>query len=98
MKRVVYHRLAANELWKSADFYEKRRPFWGDVFVAAVEVTWAIAQKHPLLGRPEAHGARSLRVKRFPFRVVYLDQSDRLWIVAVAHQSRRPGYWTRRLQ
>jgi hypothetical protein len=40
----------------------------------------------------------SLRTRRFPFRVVYELQPDRIWIVAVAHLSRRPGYWTRRLE
>ena len=31
------------------------------------------------------------------FYVVYDAQPDRICIVAVAHLSRRPGYWARRL-
>jgi hypothetical protein len=37
MQRVVYHRLAAAELVKSARFYERRRPKFGDRFLLAVE-------------------------------------------------------------
>jgi toxin ParE1/3/4 len=37
---------------------------------------------------------RFLRLRRFPF-VLYFEpaREDQLFILAVAHQSRRPGYW-----
>ncbi|MBD3334728.1 MAG: hypothetical protein GF355_04375 [Candidatus Eisenbacteria bacterium] len=38
-------------------------------------------------------GARSVMVKRFPYSVVYVDHQTERWIVAFAHQRRRPGYW-----
>jgi mRNA-degrading endonuclease RelE of RelBE toxin-antitoxin system len=38
-----------------------------------------------------------LKVRRYPFRIIYLIQVDRIWIVAVAHLSRRPGYWSDRV-
>jgi hypothetical protein len=28
--------------------------------------------------------------------VYYVELDDAIWIAAVAHQKRRPGYWTRR--
>jgi hypothetical protein len=37
MKRVVYHRLAANELIETAVFYEKQRARLGSAFLAAIE-------------------------------------------------------------
>ena len=33
----------------------------------------------------------------FPYAVIYLEKSDDLWIVAVMHMKRRPGYWRERL-
>jgi hypothetical protein len=36
------------------------------------------------LGRLGCHGTRSFPTKRFPFRLVYEVQPDRIWIVAVA--------------
>lgn len=33
---------------------------------------------------------------RFPYSVLYAVASDRVWVVAVAHQHRRPGYWQQR--
>lgn len=29
----------------------------------------------------------------FPFAIVYIEEPDRIWIVAVMHFKRRPGYW-----
>jgi plasmid stabilization system protein ParE len=33
---------------------------------------------------------------RFPFTVVYQIEEDEIVILALAHMSRRPGYWSRR--
>ena len=97
MLRVVYHRLAGNEFVRSALYYERRRRFIGDAFINAVELAVGELQRYPNIGRAEKNDARSIKVRRFPFRLVYQIQPDRIWIVAVAHLSRRPGYWRRRL-
>jgi len=85
-------------LIKSAEFYERRNPTLGEVFLSTVEATLPKIQREPELGKPGRFGTRSWKTKRFPFRIVYLEQPDRLWIVAVAHLSRRPDYWIRRLR
>lgn len=33
----------------------------------------------------------------FPYAVIYLDEPDHVWIVAVMHMKRHPGYWKHRL-
>lgn len=98
MKRVAYHRLAAQELIDSALFYDQRRAALGEEFLAEVDAVLEFIRPHPELGRPGRHGTRSCPTKRFPFRLVYELQPDRIWIVAVAHLGRRPGYWARRLE
>lgn len=97
MKRVAYHRRAAAELIESARFYDQRRAGLGDEFLSAVDAVLELIRSQPELGRRGLMGTLNLRTKRFPLRVVYELQPDRIWIVAVAHLSRRPGYWTRRL-
>ena len=98
MKRVAYHRLAAAELIESARFYDRRRPRLGDEFLSAVDAVQELIRTQPQLGRRGLLGTLSFRTRRFPFsRVVYELQPDRIWIVAVAHLSRRPGYWARRV-
>ena len=33
----------------------------------------------------------------FPYAVIFLDKPDCIWIVAVMHMKRRPGYWRERI-
>jgi hypothetical protein len=39
---------------------------------------------------------RKVRLRRFPYLIYYVELDDSLWIAAVAHQKRRPGYWSHR--
>ena len=41
--------------------------------------------------------ARRALSREFPYSVVYLKQSDRVWVVAVMHAKQKPGYWRERL-
>ena len=44
------------------------------------------------------HSTRRFLLKQFPFTLIYREQpSADIQIVAVAHTSRKPGYWKRRL-
>ena len=52
--------------------------------------------RFPALGRPIAHNARALSLHSFPYSLIYLLQTDAIRIIAVAHHSRRPGYWVGR--
>lgn len=38
-------------------------------------------------------GCRYCSVNRYPFRIVFRDEPNRLVVVAIAHAKRRPGYW-----
>lgn len=51
----------------------------------------------PRQGGPHLAGTRRLVLRRFPFDLVYLDDPDKLVIVAIAHHKRSPGYWRRRI-
>ena len=87
MQRVGYHRLAAAELTESAQFYDERQARLGDEFLTAVDAVLVVIRAQPERGRREIHGTFSFRTERFPFRIVYEVQRDRIWVVAVAHLS-----------
>lgn len=56
-----------------------------------------LAASQPGLGSPGPHGTTRLYFRRFPYTLIFriLDGAT-VPILAVAHQSRRPGYWARR--
>lgn len=94
---------AEQELVEAERWYEVQRPGLGGEFRHAVEEAVARLLEAPhsaprLLSAPEAVGARQIFVKRFPDRIVFIEEGDALWILAFAHQRHRPGYWRDRGQ
>jgi toxin ParE1/3/4 len=92
---------AEAELRAAISWYERERPGLGDEFWAEVQETLALIDEHHEIGgrvaRVRVRGiARRLLVRRFPYFVVYRNRGDFIEIVAIAHQSRRPGYWRSR--
>ncbi|TMA90118.1 MAG: hypothetical protein E6J77_07075 [Deltaproteobacteria bacterium] len=49
--------------------------------------------KNPELGHRFSRRLRRFLVRRFPYGLLYRVESDQIFIVAVAHLRRRPGYW-----
>jgi len=98
VKPVTVEEEAERELAGSVDFYEHRRSGLGLDFARAahdaVRMIQADPERHPL----QKDGTRCYFVDRFPFIIRYMDLSDRIWIVAFAHTSRKPEYWKPRLQ
>jgi toxin ParE1/3/4 len=95
--RVLFHRLAAREYRSARDWYRQRSIEVAQRFGAAVdraaERIVADAESLPVL----TGAYRYARVARFPYVLVFRRlETDVVMVVAVAHTSRRPGYWRRR--
>jgi plasmid stabilization system protein ParE len=88
-----FHPDAEAELAEAADYYEARRPGLGKIFAGEVARTISLIRDYPDSGAPMAASRRRMLVRRFPYTIVYRQDRDSVLIVAVAHQSRRPGYW-----
>lgn len=88
---------ADTELSEAAAFYDAQTLGLGDEFLEEVHRAITLLVSSPDLGSPQRRQTRRLLVRRFPYSIVYRDESDRVLIVAIAHQSRRPGYWRRRV-
>ena len=71
----------------------RNRPLKGVAMLAG----FARAATSPLQYPSYLHGTRRVLLKKFPFFIVFLDWQDEIYIVAVAHAKRRPGYWVRRV-
>jgi plasmid stabilization system protein ParE len=94
---IGFHPLADRELTEAGQFYEARAQGLGVQFLDATERAVRLLDAHPDLGSPLSPTIRSFPVHRFPYCLVYRREPDRLFIVAVAHQRRRPQYWTGRV-
>ncbi|OJY97220.1 MAG: hypothetical protein BGP25_12210 [Lysobacterales bacterium 63-13] len=93
---------AAEEAIEAAAWYEQQRPGLGTDFFSAFDAAVDLLEQQlvPLTrcpGRAGAAGARRVILKRFPYDIVIVEHAAELIVIAVAHQSRRPGYWRERL-
>jgi plasmid stabilization system protein ParE len=94
MKAVRFHSQAALELEEAADYYEVRRRGLGRLLLDEVEQRVAHIRRYPSSGAPYKETTfRHAILNRFPYILFYMERSELLWIVAVAHAKRRPGYW-----
>jgi toxin ParE1/3/4 len=79
-----------------------QRPGLGAEFGRAVEAALDLLEEEivPLTSVPGPageRGAKRLILKRFPYDVVVREHGGEIIVIALAHHSRRPGYWRDRL-
>ena len=55
-----------------------------------------LATEQPGIGSAGLNGTVRLYFKRFPYTMVFRIQDASVRVIAIAHQSRRPGYWVGR--
>lgn len=98
MTPVVFHPEAELELDSAVAYYENRRRGLGLELEREVFRATDAIREAP--GRWTVHkgDVRKYALHRFPFTVFFLVIDDTVWIVAVAHAARRPGYWKKRLR
>ena len=93
MKGVRFHPDAEAELIAAGEFYETYASGLGLDFVAEVRRAARTLAAHPRIGHRFSKRLRRLLVRRFPYGLLYRVEKDAIFIVAVMHLRRRPGYW-----
>jgi toxin ParE1/3/4 len=92
-----YHPAAEAEYQAAIDYYDGIDRELGVKFVSQVEAAIRRAREFPELYGQVAEGLRHVTTRRFPYVIVYEVLENRIFIWAIAHGSRRPGYWKWRL-
>lgn len=101
IRRVRILAEAAEEAIEAAAWYEADSPGLGQDFRDALDAAFDLLEGEvvPLTTMPGVagrRGAKKLMLRRFPYNVVVVERKDEYLVVAVAHQSRQPGYWRSR--
>ncbi len=95
--RVVNHPEVDEELEVAARWYEERQPGLGEDFLKEFERALRRIVADPKQWRKIQGQIRKLKLRRFPYAIVYSPGSDALYIKAVMHLHRRPFYWRKRI-
>ena len=96
-KKVSFHELAEFELNDATVFFEIEREGLGLRFLSAVQAAVAHIREHPKASPIITEDIRRKVLKGFPYSIVYVIRPDRIRILAVASQRRRPFYWRSRI-
>lgn len=97
MKPIVLHSEAETEFDETIAWYERRREGLGVELKAEVEAVLKGIRDGTLSGTqyPQTN-QRFVLVPRFPYLVCFLELDTVIWIPAIAHERREPGYWSER--
>ena len=95
MKPLRISSQASTEFAEAVRWYEQKRVGLGGEFFDAVTHAIELIRTRPDIGAATRR-TRSWLLTLFPYRLVYRVRDEDIYIVAIAHTSRRPGYWQNR--
>lgn len=95
--RVKLHPEARIDLKESKAFYRRRSPLAAVAFAQEIDAALSRIAESPWRYPAGDYGTREFVLPwRFPYTIVYRIQENLIVIIAVAHQSKEPGYWQHR--
>jgi len=97
VRSVEFHPEAQDEFISAARLYEDETPGLGLDFINAVRQTYERVLEAPASGPAFGRRLRRHLVPKFPYGLLYRVEPKRIYIIAVMHLRRRPGYWRSRL-
>jgi hypothetical protein len=93
-----FHPAAEAEHLESVAFFESKRPGLGASYLAEFErIMRTVCEAPPRFPVEKQPDVRLVRMKRFPFAVLFREASGSVQVLADAHSRRRPQYWLGRL-
>ena len=101
--KLVVRPEAEVEANQAAAWYEERQAGLGISFMAELEESFKTIESNAF-GQPELEfaefenaGFRRCTLRRFPYLVLFTIRENEAVVVAIAHTSRKPDYWTDRI-
>lgn len=94
--KVILDAAALEELHEAVLFYEDCREGLGQELLASIESAFDAIARHPKLWRQLSGRFRRYLVHRFPYGIIYALEDDVIYVAAVMHLKRKPGYWKSR--
>jgi hypothetical protein len=95
--KAGFHSAASEEIVETTAYYEGEVLGLGGRFIAEVERIVEVLCDQPHIGQSVGEELRRIILARFPYSLIYSIESERIWVIAVAHHRRRPGYWQERI-
>lgn len=84
---------AEQELVEGALYAREANEELGQAFISEFERSATLLTEQPFLGSVWRGVVRRLPMRRFPYSIIYYVRESEVRVLAIAHQSRKPGFW-----
>ena len=91
--QIIFSPLAKSELDDACRFYEIEFSGLGQQFKEEVHKASLRIAEYPKAWSIEHGEVRKCLLHRFPFKILYSIEHDHIFVIAIAHQHRKPDYW-----
>ena len=91
--KLSIHQQAAAEIEQATRYYTRRDPDVGSRFLDELERVLDRLSAHPHSAQAVDGNVRRATLRDFPYQVFYRVTATSIDVLAVAHTSKRPGYW-----
>ncbi len=88
--KIIVRPEAENDLEEAFAWYEDRRKGLGYDFILQVDAGIRLIEHNPEIYPVEYKGTRKHLTKRFPYKIVYLIDGEKIIVLAVIHGKRSP--------
>jgi plasmid stabilization system protein ParE len=88
---------AAADIEAAAGWYEDQRPGLGTEYARAIRAQLAAVEREPRLFRVVHRDVRRALVRRFPYGIYFVIESEHVVVFACLHMRRDPTIWRSRL-
>jgi len=96
MLNIIFHPDIENEVKASYEWYQNQAAGLGEDFLTELETAHQAILELPNTWPKFQKGFRRFLLSKFPFSVIYRFNQKTVYVVAVMHNSRKPGYWSER--
>ena len=96
MKPYVFHPEAEMEAVEAATYIALNRDGYGLMFRELLSKLILTIRENPEMFPKKRNGVQFCYMGMFRYNIVYLNRENDVVILAVAHTSRKPGYWKMR--
>jgi len=96
MPKIIFHPDVVNEIRSSYNWYESQAEGLGENLLSELESAYDAIAELPDTWLKFQKGFRRFLLSKFPFSVIYRRTDNSIYVVAVMHNSRKPGYWETR--
>ena len=96
MRKIIFHPDTLIEVKNSYNWYQEQTQGLGDDLLLELESAYQAITEMPDTWPKFGKNYQRFLLSTFPFSVIYCNNNNALFVVAIMHNSRKPKYWNKR--